>query len=165
MARMQNNGQSCIASKRFIVVESISEQFLEKFKKNVEAMIVGDPMDEKTQIGPVISAKSRDEIKRQVEESVKLGAEIVTGGRIIGDKGYFYAPTILRNVTPGMPAYNEEIFGPVASVIIVKDTEEAIRVANGLDYGLGASLWTNPNVPKNCGQDRIRRSVHKWHGR
>lgn len=141
-ARLQNNGQSCIAAKRFIVVEAIADRFREIYKAKFESQVVGDPMDETTTIGPLASEKMRDEIEDQVNKSVEAGASILTGGKRIGDKGFYYAPTILENLKPGMLAYSEEIFGPVASLIVVKDEEEAIRVANDSKFGLGASLWT-----------------------
>lgn len=142
MARLQNAGQSCIASKRFIVVEDVYEVFLEKFIANWKKIIVGDPMDKTTQMGPIYSQKGREAIDEQVQDSVEKGAKIVAGGKRIEGLGFFYEPTILTNVGKEMPAYDEEIFGPVASVIKVKDTEEAIQVANDTVYGLGASLWT-----------------------
>lgn len=142
MARLQNAGQSCIASKRFIVVEDVYEVFLEKFITNWKKIIVGDPMDKTTQMGPIYSQKGREAIAKQVQDSVEKGAKIVAGGKRIEGVGFFYEPTILTDVKKGMPAYDEEIFGPVASCIKVKDVEEAIQVANDTIYGLGASLWT-----------------------
>lgn len=142
MARLQNNGQSCIASKRFIVLESQADEFIERFKDSFEAMVIGDPLDEKTQIGPMVDEKSLQELDKQVQDSITQGAELVTGGKRVGDSGNFYAPTILSGVKPGMRAYHEEMFGPVASVIIVKDENEAIRVANDSRFGLGGSVWT-----------------------
>ncbi len=141
-ARLQNCGQSCIAAKRFIVHKNIAEEFLARFKTAFENYVVGDPMNEKTQMGPMVNAGAREEIDRQVQESIAKGAELVIGGKIIGEKGFFYAPTILSNVKKGMPAYDEEIFGPVASVIVVESEEEAIRVANDTPFGLGSSIWT-----------------------
>lgn len=142
MARLQNNGQSCIASKRFIVVESLAEEFVKRFKESFEAMKIGDPLQEDTQIGPLVDEKSLEEIDEQVQDSVKQGAELITGGKRVGDRGTYYAPTILSGVKDGMRAYSEEIFGPVASVIIVKDEAEAIDVANSSRFGLGGSVWT-----------------------
>ena len=140
--RLQNCGQSCIAAKRFIVHKNIAEEFIANFKNACENYVVGDPMDEKTQMGPLVNEQSLKEIDRQVQESIAKGAQLVTGGKRIGEKGFFYAPTILGNVKPGMPAHDEEIFGPVASVIIVESEEEAIRVANDTPFGLGSSIWT-----------------------
>ncbi len=141
-ARLQNAGQSCIAAKRFIVVKDRLEEFLQIYKERYEAMVVGDPMDENTDMGPVVTEKSLEEIQKQVEKSVELGAKVVTGGNRVGDKGYFFAPTILRDVAPGMPAYDDELFGPVASVIVAEDEDDAIRIANDHRYGLGGSLWS-----------------------
>jgi succinate-semialdehyde dehydrogenase/glutarate-semialdehyde dehydrogenase len=148
-ARLQNNGQSCIAAKRFIVVEEVYDEFLSAFTKEVESYVVGDPLDEKTTLGPLVNAAGREDIERQVQESVEKGARIVSGGKRIGEKGFFYAATILADVAPGMPAYHEELFGPVASVIRVRDAEEAVRVANDTPFGLGGSVWTkNTEVAK-----------------
>lgn len=141
-ARLQNAGQSCIAAKRFIVEESVHDTFCELFKTKFEAFKMGDPMDETTEIGPVVNEASLIEINKQVEESVAKGARILTGGARAEGLGYFYKPTILVDVGPGMPAYSEEIFGPVALVIKVKDADEAVRVANDTSFGLGASIWT-----------------------
>ncbi len=141
-ARLQNNGQSCIAAKRFIVVEAVYDQFLELFKQKVEASIVGDPLDPATTVGPLASEGGLQEIETQVADSVGKGARLVTGGSRVGTAGYFYAPTIIADVQPGMPAYEEELFGPVAIVIRAKDTEDAIRLANDNRFGLGSSLWT-----------------------
>src|SRR3989338_167151 len=121
IARLQNCGQSCIAAKRFIVVESIAQEFLKRFKNSFENYIVGDPMDEKTQMGPMVNESSCDEIQKQVQDSIAAGAVLVTGGKRLEGKGFFYAPTILSNVKKGMRAYSEEMFGPLASVIVVQD--------------------------------------------
>jgi succinate-semialdehyde dehydrogenase/glutarate-semialdehyde dehydrogenase len=152
-ARVQNNGQSCIAAKRFIVAKSVADKFLAAFKQHFEKLKVGDPLDETVQVGPLASENGLKDIEAQVQKSVAMGAKIVTGGTRVypldlpltkGEtkRGYFYAPTILTDLKPGMPAYGEELFAPVASVIIVKDEEEAIRVANATEFGLGAALWT-----------------------
>lgn len=141
-ARLQNTGQSCICAKRFIVVEEIADTFLAGMKAAFEATVVGDPLDEKTQIGPLANEQGLNDIAKQVEISLAKGARLITGGKRVDDKGYFYAPTILADVKPGMPAYDEELFGPVASVIVVKGADEAIRVANDSRFGLGSSLWT-----------------------
>lgn len=142
MARLQNNGQSCIAAKRFIVVEEVYEKFCELYKAKFEALKIGNPMEEDTDVGPMVNESSREEIERQVTESIAKGARILTGGARIDGSGYFYKPTILVDVKPGMPAYSEEFFGPVASVIKVKDADSAIHVANDTIFGLGASIWT-----------------------
>jgi succinate-semialdehyde dehydrogenase / glutarate-semialdehyde dehydrogenase len=142
-ARNQNNGQSCIAAKRFIVEEPVADEFEELFSKAVGALKVGDPMDRGNQVGPLARADLVDDLERQVAESVRLGARTLTGGKRVAGDGYFFQPTVLANVRPGMPAYHEETFGPVAAVIRVKDSEDALRVANDTDFGLGSSIWTS----------------------
>ncbi len=141
-ARNQNAGQSCIAAKRFIAVESVAEDFERRFAAAVEALVVGDPLDAKTQIGPLARADLRDALERQVSESVRMGARVVTGGQRVPGKGYFYQPTVLADVTEDMPVFKEETFGPVAAVLRVRDADDAVRAANDSAYGLGASLWT-----------------------
>lgn len=142
MARLQNAGQSCVAAKRFIVHTDIAEEFISRFKNEFEKFVVGDPMNETTQMGPLVNATGVQEIERQIAESVALGAEIVTGGKKVGDKGFYFAPTILRNVKKGMPAYSEEFFGPVALVIVVEGEHEALHIANDVSFGLGSSIYT-----------------------
>lgn len=142
MARLQNNGQSCIAAKRFIVVKEVAQKFLNIYKKKYEALVVGDPMDEKTDIGSLANEQILLDLEKQVNASIKLGARVEIGGQRLARSGYFFAPTILSGVSPGMPAYQEELFGPVASVIIADDARDAIRIANDTSFGLGASLWT-----------------------
>jgi succinate-semialdehyde dehydrogenase / glutarate-semialdehyde dehydrogenase len=141
-ARNQNNGQSCIAAKRFIVAEPIADEFEELFSKAVAALKVGDPMDRANQVGPLARADLVDDLERQVKESVKRGAKVLAGGKRLDNGGNFFEPTVLAGVRPGMPVYNEETFGPVAAVIRVRDAEEALRVANDTDFGLGSSIWT-----------------------
>jgi succinate-semialdehyde dehydrogenase/glutarate-semialdehyde dehydrogenase len=141
-ARFQNSGQSCIAAKRFILVEPVAGRFLSLFRDKVLALKVGDPRDDGTQVGPLARADLRDELHRQVRESLQAGALCVTGGEALPGPGYFYAPTILDGVKPGMPAYEQELFGPVASVIRAADEHEALRLANDNRYGLGGSVWT-----------------------
>ncbi len=145
-ARLQNAGQSCIAAKRFIVTQSVADQFIEKFKAAFAAQKVGDPLDEATTVGPVVSVQAIEELQRQIDESVAKGAQVIIGGKRIDGVGSFFAPTILTNVVSGMPAYHEELFGPVASVITVADEDEALRVANDTAFGLGASVWTNDEL-------------------
>ena len=145
-ARNQNNGQSCIAAKRFIVVESIAADFERRFAKGVEDLLVGDPMDPRTQIGPLARRDLLDTLERQVDGSVRAGARVLTGGERVGGKGYFFRPTVLADVTPDMPTFREETFGPVAAVVRVRDADEAVRVANDSAYGLGASIWTRDAV-------------------
>src|SRR3989449_3355907 len=142
-ARNQNNGQSCIAAKRFIVEESVADQFEARFAGAVAALKVGNPMDRQNQGGPLARADLVDELERQVRESIRLGARPLVGGNRIHGDGYYYEPTVLANVRPGMPAYDEETFGPVAAVIRVKDADDALRVANDTDFGLGSIIWTS----------------------
>ena len=142
-ARNQNNGQSCIAAKRFIVVESIADEFESLFSSAVGALKVGDPTDRTNQVGPLARPDLVDDLERQVKESIRLGAKPLTGGkRLAVNGGNYFEPTVLANVKPGMPAYHEETFGPVASVIRVKDEHEALRVANDTEFGLGSAIWT-----------------------
>jgi acyl-CoA reductase-like NAD-dependent aldehyde dehydrogenase len=140
--RFINCGQSCIASKRFIVVKNVANEFIEKFVQKAEKLKVGDPLSDDTDIGPLVNASSLKKIDSQVKESVKEGAEVLTGGEQIGKKGYFYRPTVLKNVNPKMQIAQEEVFGPVAPIIIAGDEVEAIELANDSEYGLGASIWT-----------------------
>jgi succinate-semialdehyde dehydrogenase/glutarate-semialdehyde dehydrogenase len=141
-ARNQNNGQSCIAAKRFIVVDAVYDQFLAKFVASTRKLRIGNPLESDVQIGPVARADLRDELDRQVQKSVRMGATIALGGKKVGDKGYFYAPTILSDVTIEMPVFKEETFGPVAAVIRARNTEHAIELANNSIYGLSSNLWT-----------------------
>ncbi|MFL5594360.1 MAG: NAD-dependent succinate-semialdehyde dehydrogenase [Gemmatimonadaceae bacterium] len=141
-ARMINNGQSCIAAKRFIIHENIYQEFLEKFVARVAAVRVGDPMDEKTELGPLATAAIRDDLDRQVKESVAAGAKLLTGGQKLPGKGFYYSPTVLADIPSTAPAARDELFGPVASVFKAKDLTDAIRIANGTTFGLGASAWT-----------------------
>ena len=141
-ARMINNGQSCIAAKRFIIHEKIYDDFLKKFVAGVSALRIGDPTDEKTELGPQATAAIRDQLDQQVKASVAAGARLLTGGKKLDRQGYFYAPTVLADIPPGAPAASEELFGPVASVFKAKDLADAIRIANGTTFGLGASAWT-----------------------
>jgi succinate-semialdehyde dehydrogenase/glutarate-semialdehyde dehydrogenase len=141
-SRLLNAGQSCIAAKRFIVVDEVYPKFLEHFAHEMNAAHFGDPCDAETTMGPMARQDLRDELHRQVVNSVKKGAEVVLGGEIPNRKGAFYPPTILENVTPGMPAYDEELFGPVAAVIKVKNEAEAIKIANDTPFGLGTAVFT-----------------------
>jgi succinate-semialdehyde dehydrogenase/glutarate-semialdehyde dehydrogenase len=142
-ARIQNNGQSCIAAKRFIVAEPIAGEFERKFVAKMESLQVGDPFDEKTELGPLSTPDGVRDLDADVQKTVKAGAKLLTGGHPLRRPGNYYAPTVLSNVPKGSPAYAEELFGPVASLFRVKDVEEAIRVANDVRFGLGASVWTN----------------------
>jgi acyl-CoA reductase-like NAD-dependent aldehyde dehydrogenase len=140
--RFINCGQSCIASKRFIVVKKFANEFIEKFVQGAEKLKVGDPLSDDTDLGPLVNASGLKTIDSQVKDSVKDGAEILTGGEQIKSKGYFYKPTVLRNVSPKMRVAQEEVFGPVAPIMVADDDMQAIKLANDSQYGLGASIWT-----------------------
>ncbi len=146
-ARLINNGQSCIAAKRFIITKSIYDEFENKFVDEMLKVKVGDPMDIATQLGPIAREDLLIELNEQVRISVEKGAKVLCGGSRIAGNGFFYSPTVLANVKPGMPAYDDELFGPVASLIKADDEDEAIRIANDSLFGLGASLWTT-NIDK-----------------
>lgn len=141
-ARMRNCGQSCIAAKRFIVVERVYDEFAEKFKSFLQAMKLGDPSDKMTSCGPMASEALANELLKQVEESIAKGAKVLLGGKRAQMEGAYFEPTILTDLKPGMPAYEDELFGPVASLFKVKNEEEAIALANTSKFGLGASIWT-----------------------
>jgi succinate-semialdehyde dehydrogenase/glutarate-semialdehyde dehydrogenase len=145
-ARMINNGQSCIAAKRFIVHEEIYDDFLERFVARVSSVKVGDPMDEATELGPLATAAIRDELDAQVKASVAKGARLATGGKKLDREGYYYEPTVLVDIPPDAPASQGELFGPVASVFKARDLTDAIRIANGTSFGLGASAWTRDDA-------------------
>jgi succinate-semialdehyde dehydrogenase/glutarate-semialdehyde dehydrogenase len=142
-ARMINNGQSCIAAKRFIVHRSIYDHFIERFVAGVEAVKVGDPMESTTDLGPLATSSIRDELDEQVRKTVAAGAHVLTGGKPLGGDGYYYQPTVLVDIPEGSPADDEELFGPVASVWKAHDIDEAIQIANSTRFGLGSSVWTN----------------------
>ena len=141
-ARNQNNGQSCIAAKRFVVVESVADDFEARLSAAVGALKVGDPMDRAHQFGPLARPDLLDDLERQVNKSVAMGARVLTGGKRIDGAGNYFQPTVLADVRSGMPVYKEETFGPVAAVIRVKDEEEALKVANDSEFGLGSAIWT-----------------------
>ncbi len=145
-ARLINGGQSCIAAKRFIIVEEIYKMFEELFAKKMKARKMGDPFDEANHLGPQARNDLRYELHQQVLQSVEKGAKLLLGGEVPKMKGAYYPPTILTNVIPGMPAYDDEIFGPVASLIKVKNEAEAIRVANSTSFGLGAAVFTKDSA-------------------
>ncbi len=141
-ARIINNGQSCIAAKRFIVHRDIADQFESKFVAAMAALKIGDPLDEKTDIGPLATPKILEDLDKQVRASVKAGAKVLTGGKRVGSLGNFYAPTVITNIPDGAPVEDEETFGPVASLFRVRDFGEAVNVANATKFGLAASVWT-----------------------
>jgi succinate-semialdehyde dehydrogenase/glutarate-semialdehyde dehydrogenase len=142
-ARVQNNGQSCIAAKRFIVAEKIAPEFERKFVRRMQDLRVGDPFQESTQLGPLASADAVTSLDDAVKKSVAAGARVLTGGHPLDRPGSFYAPTVLTDIPKDSPAYQEEFFGPVASIFHVEDIDQAIRIANDSRFGLGASAWTN----------------------
>ena len=141
-ARLLNAGQSCVCAKRFIVERSVLRAFEEKFTARIAARRVGDPSDPATEVGPLARADLREKLHAQVRASVRRGARVLLGGAPIPGPGFFYAPTVLTNVTPGMPAYDEEMFGPVASIITVRNEVEAVRIANATAFGLAATIFT-----------------------
>src|ERR1700756_1279560 len=142
-ARVINNGQSCIAAKRFIVAEPIAAEFEKKFVERMKNLRIGDPFDEKTELGPLASADAVKDLDADVQKSIKAGAKLLTGGQPLKLPGTYYAPTVLTNIPKESPAYREEFFGPVASLFRAKDLDDAIRIANDSRFGLGASAWTN----------------------
>ena len=140
--RFINCGQSCIATKRFFVIKKVANEFIEKFVQKTEKLRVGDPLSDDTDLGPLVNASGLKTIDSQVKDSVKEGAEILTGGEQTRSKGYFYKPTILKNVSSNMRVAQEEVFGPAAPIVVVDSETEALRLANDSQYGLGASIWT-----------------------
>jgi acyl-CoA reductase-like NAD-dependent aldehyde dehydrogenase len=141
-ARYQNTGQSCIAAKRFIAVESVFREYQNRFVEAVRELKVGDPMNRATQVGPLARHDLIADLERQIQMSVKQGARVLIGGKRCAGRGYFFEPTVLTDVLPAMPAGCEEVFGPVAALIKARDAEEAVQIANNSPYGLGSSLWT-----------------------
>lgn len=142
VGRINNNGECCVAAKRFIAVESIADVFLEKFKNKLAALVIGDPMDTATQLGPLSSEAAAEQIAAQVQRAVDNGAEILLGGKRVNRKGAFMQPTIITNLLPDNPVYYEEFFGPVAMFFKVKGEQEAIELANDSPFGLGGSIFT-----------------------
>jgi succinate-semialdehyde dehydrogenase/glutarate-semialdehyde dehydrogenase len=141
-ARVQNNGQSCIAAKRFIVHESLADEYLERYANAMAALVVGDPLEEATQVGPLATAQGRDEVEGQVADALSRGAKAICGGGPLKGPGYFVQPTALTALTPDMRVYRDEVFGPVASMFTVSDIDEAIALANDTSFGLSSSVWT-----------------------
>jgi succinate-semialdehyde dehydrogenase/glutarate-semialdehyde dehydrogenase len=154
-ARIINNGQSCIAAKRFIVHEAIADEFERLFVAGLEQLRVGDPMQDGTDVGPLATEQIRVDLERQVKETVEAGARVLTGGRRLDGKGWFYPPTALTDIPPGSPAFGDELFGPVASLFRVRDIEHAIALANATRFGLGSAAWTNDTGE----QDRFARDL------
>jgi succinate-semialdehyde dehydrogenase / glutarate-semialdehyde dehydrogenase len=152
-ARVQNNGQSCIAAKRFIVVEPVADEFLTRFTEAMDALVVGDPFDPATQVGPIVSEAQRDELVNQIEEARRQGATVHGGGSVDGP-GWYLTPAVLSGVTADMPVAQEEIFGPVAIVERVPDLDTALRVANATSFGLGSSVWSTD-------EDEVRRCIEE----
>jgi succinate-semialdehyde dehydrogenase/glutarate-semialdehyde dehydrogenase len=142
-ARTINNGQSCIAAKRFIVHDHVYDEFCELFVRHTRDLVVGDPMDEGTDVGPLATDQIRDDLDRQVKDSVRAGARLLTGGKPRSGTGFYYEPTVLADVTSDAPAYRDEVFGPVAALIRARSLDDAIRIANATRFGLGASAWTS----------------------
>jgi acyl-CoA reductase-like NAD-dependent aldehyde dehydrogenase len=142
-SRLLNTGQSCIAAKRFIVIKEIADRFMKLFVEDTKAEVVGDPLDPKTTVGPLVRDSQRQALAKQVDDAKDKGGQILVGGRPINREGFFYEPTIISNVNHGMEVVKEEVFGPAAPIIIVNNEEEAIREANNSEFGLGASIWTN----------------------
>jgi succinate-semialdehyde dehydrogenase/glutarate-semialdehyde dehydrogenase len=147
-ARVLNNGQSCIAAKRFIVEESIADEFERLFVSKMEALKVGDPFDEHTDVGPLATADGLKELDADVQKTIQAGARLLTGGKRLNQPGNYYLPTVLTNIPEGSPAACGELFGPVASLFRAKNAEDAIRIANSSPFGLGASAWTNDSAER-----------------
>ncbi|MFF2317808.1 NAD-dependent succinate-semialdehyde dehydrogenase [Arthrobacter sp. NPDC058097] len=142
-ARFTNNGQSCVNAKRFIVDEKIADEFVAEFVANTKELVVGDPTDPATTIGPMARENLRTELHDQVTRTIEAGGKVLLGGDVVDGPGYFYQPTVIDHVVPGQAAFDEETFGPVAAIIRVSSTQEAINLANKTEYGLGAALWTS----------------------
>jgi succinate-semialdehyde dehydrogenase/glutarate-semialdehyde dehydrogenase len=141
-ARIINSGQSCIAAKRFIVHERIADDFEKRFVQAMQSLVVGDPTDPQTHVGPLAARQLVVDLERQVNESVQRGATLLTGGKPLARRGFFFEPTVLANIPRDAPAFSEELFGPVASVFRADDAADAVRIANDSRFGLGASVWT-----------------------
>ena len=142
-ARIINNGQSCIAAKRFIVHRELADEFEERFVERMAALQVGDPLDENTDVGPLATEDVAASLQQQVDRTIEMGAKLLLGGKRTNSAGFFFIPTVLTDIPKGSPAHNDELFGPVASIFRVADVQEAIQIANDTPFGLGASAWTN----------------------
>ncbi len=147
-ARVQNNGQSCIAAKRFIVIDEVHDEFLARFTTAMDALVVGDPFDPATDVGPIVSESQRDELVGQVEEARRQGATVHAGATLPDGDGWYFAPTVLSGITTDMEVAKEEVFGPVAMVLRVPDLTAALEAANATSFGLGSSVWTNDEDEK-----------------
>jgi succinate-semialdehyde dehydrogenase/glutarate-semialdehyde dehydrogenase len=142
-ARVQNNGQSCIAAKRFIIHADVYDAFEDAFTSAMSSLQVGDPMDPSTEVGPLATPSGRNEIAGQVDDARSEGAKVLSGGKAVDGPGFFYEPTVLSDITPHMRVYSEEVFGPVAMLYRARDLEDALRIANDSPFGLAASVWTS----------------------
>jgi succinate-semialdehyde dehydrogenase/glutarate-semialdehyde dehydrogenase len=156
IARTINNGQSCIAAKRFVVHEAIADEFERRFVEGMRGLRVGDPLDPATQLGPLATVGQRDILAEQVRQSVAMGARVLTGGHVLDRPGAYYAPTVLTDIPPESPAYRDELFGPVGTLFRVPDAEAAIRLANDTRFGLGASVWTDDEAERELFIDEIQ---------
>jgi succinate-semialdehyde dehydrogenase/glutarate-semialdehyde dehydrogenase len=154
-ARLLNNGQSCIAAKRFIVHDEVYDEFERLFTEQMAARTVGDPMDKDTDVGPLASEQQRDDIEKLVADAVALGARVLCGGAAPDRPGFYYPPTVLAGITPDMRVHREEVFGPVATLYRVADLDAAIEIANGTEFGLGANAWTTDEAER----DRLIRDL------
>jgi succinate-semialdehyde dehydrogenase / glutarate-semialdehyde dehydrogenase len=154
-ARVVNNGQSCIAAKRFIVAQAVADEFERRLVDGMAALRIGDPLDPATELGPLATADILEGLDSQVKRSVKAGARVLTGGRRLDRAGHYYAPTVLTDIPHGSPAHREEMFGPVASLFRARDLDEALAIANDTTFGLGASLWTNDEAERERFIDEI----------
>jgi succinate-semialdehyde dehydrogenase/glutarate-semialdehyde dehydrogenase len=142
-ARTLNNGQSCIAAKRFIAVGAIADEFERRLVAGTRSLVVGDPMDAATDVGPLANEAQVKTLVDQIDRSLQAGARLLTGGHPVDRPGYYFVPGVLTNITPDSPAYREEVFGPIALLFRARDIDEAIHLANDSSFGLGASAWTN----------------------
>ncbi len=150
-SRTLNNGQSCISAKRFLVVDDVADEFTERFVSAMAALVVGDPLDPATDVGPIVSAAQRQQLADQVDDARDRGAKVLCGGEVPDGPGFYYPPTVLAEVAPGMRAATEELFGPVAVLRRVADLDEALAVANDTTFGLGSSVWTvDPDEQRRC---------------
>jgi len=156
-ARLINNGQSCIAAKRFIVIDSVVEDFTQLLTVKIKAKKVGNPLEEGTNLGPMANTQLREDLHQQVQKSIAKGAICLLGGEIPNGEGAFYPPTILTNVTKGMPAFDEELFGPVFAIIAAESTEQAVEMANDSDFGLGGAIFTkNEKLGESLARNEIQ---------